>query len=80
MEFAELNMNTKNLTKTTYEMINRQIITSLINRNGTRQGEIQYKQIFNFTYKDNASILTVGGMNDKDQKSQISKMIPNYRT
>jgi len=74
-EFMELNMNTKNLSGVTYEMINRQIITSLINRNGNGEDKIEYQQIFNFTYTDNASILTIGGIVfDKSQKSKVKKM------
>jgi len=75
MEFVDLNLNTKNLTMVTYEMINRQIKTSLINRNGDKKDKILYKQYFNFLYKDNATILTVGGMiYDRSIKTLVEKM------
>lgn len=74
-EFMEVNMNTKNLSAVTYEMINRQITTSLISRNGKSANPIEYKQVFNFIYKDNATILTIGGIIfDKLQKPQVEKM------
>lgn len=74
-EYMNLNMNTKNLTNVAYEMIYRQIVTTLNTRNGTNQNKIEYKQLFNFIYKDNATILTVGGIiYDKTQRAAISKM------
>jgi hypothetical protein len=77
-KFLELNMNTKNSIEVSYEMINRQISTSLINRNGTNKNKVNYKQIFNFQYKDNATILTIGGIiYERSQKKQIDKMAFN---
>jgi len=77
-EFMQLNMTTKNLIKVTYEMIRRQIATSLINRNGANKGEVEFKQLFNFVYKDNATILTVGGLLfDSQLKPAIAQMAFN---
>jgi hypothetical protein len=74
-EFTKLNMNTKNLSNVTYEMLNRQIETTLITRNGADKNKIEYKQLFNFIYKDNATIMTIGGIVfDKSQKTLIAKM------
>ena len=74
-EFLEVNLNTKNLTNVCYEMIKRKIDYTLNNRNGVSEDKIIYKQILNFTYKDNATILTVGGIiHDKSQKTKIDKM------
>ena len=75
IESMSLNMNTKNLISVSYEMINRQIVTTLINRNGKSKSKIIYKQLFNFIYKDNATILTIGGIIfDNSQKTQVAKM------
>ncbi len=74
-EFTTFNMTTKNLAITTYEMITRQIATSLVSRNGKSKDKVEFKQIFNFTYKDNATILTVGGIIfNKSQKAAVKKM------
>lgn len=74
-EIMEQNMNTKNLSNITYQMIKRQIATSLLNRNGKKKDFVEYRQIFNFSYKDNATILTVGGiLFDKSQKEAVRKM------
>jgi len=63
MEFLSVNFNTKNLSEVSYEMINRQIARTLVNRNGAkRRDKLYYQQILNFEYKDNAAILTVGGI------------------
>lgn len=74
-EFKDVNLTTKNLTAVTIEMINRKIVTSLKNRNGMDVGDVSYQQVFNFLYKDNATILTLGGIVfDKTQKSNVNKM------
>jgi hypothetical protein len=74
-EFMSTNLNNKNLIKVCFELINRQIITSLIIRNGVNKNKVKYKQLFNFSYKDNATILTIGGIiYDDAQKSKINKM------
>jgi len=74
-ELMTLNMNTRNISNATYEMIKRQIATSLLSRNGKSKDAIEFKQIFNFTYKDNATILTVGGIIfDKSQRAAVKKM------
>ena len=74
-EFKDLNMTTKNLSEAAYEMINRQITTSLKNRNGNNKDKIRFKQVFNFTYKDNATILTIGGIvYNKSQVKAVNKM------
>jgi hypothetical protein len=74
-EYSNLLMTTKNLTAVTYEMINRQIATTLINRNGANENKISYKQLFNFTYRDSTTILTIGGIIfDDSQENQINKM------
>lgn len=77
-EFMEQNMNTKNLSNATYQMITRQIAASLLSRNGKNKNNVEFKQIFNFSYKDNATILTVGGiLFDKSQKAALNKMAFN---
>lgn len=74
-EFLNENFNTKNLTRVSFEMIKRQIDTTLITRNLSLQSKIKYKQLFNFIYKDNAAILTIGGViHDETQESVIKKM------
>lgn len=74
-EIMEHNMNTKNLSNATYQLIKRQIDTSLLNRNGNKMDFIEFMQVFNFLYKDNATILTVGGiLFDKSQKVAVNKM------
>lgn len=74
-EFDDILLNTKNLGHVGYEMINRQIKSSLNTRNANNENKIQYKQLFNFIYKDNATILTVGGLIfDDTQVAQINKM------
>ncbi|MFA5300631.1 MAG: O-methyltransferase, partial [Lutibacter sp.] len=61
-----------------HEMIVRQISATLINRNGAHKDLIEYKQLFNFVYKDNATILTIGGLIfDKSIKNIIPKMAFN---
>jgi hypothetical protein len=56
-------------------MIDRQIATSLITRNGKNTNKIEYKQIFNFMYRDSAAILTIGGIIfDENQRSIVDKM------
>lgn len=83
-EIMDQNMNTKNLSSATYQMIVRQIATSVLNRNGKNKKKVEFKQVFNFLYKDGATILTVGGiLFDKSQNSAIKKMafnkLPFYR-
>ncbi|RYU86236.1 hypothetical protein EWM62_18695 [Mucilaginibacter terrigena] len=74
-KFMNENFNTKNSIKVCLEMFNRQINTTLIARNLQLPIKIKYKQIFNFVYKDNATILTIGGIiYDRTQKSKIDKM------
>lgn len=74
-ELMTLNMNTKNLSIATYEMIKRQIATSLLNRNGKNKDTVYFNQVFNFSYKDNATILTVGGIVfNKAQRVAVKKM------
>lgn len=75
-EFMELNLNTRNLTKVAYEMLNRQIITTLNTRNGAKKrNKVYYQQLFNFIYKDNATILTIGGLlYNSLNRHQISNM------
>ncbi len=77
-EIMEQNMTTKNLSNATYQMIVRQIATSLLNRNGMKKDPIEFKQVFNFSYKDNATILTIGGiLFDKSQRVAVRKMAFN---
>lgn len=74
-EIMEQNMNTKNLSNATYQMILRQIATSLLNRNGKKKNAVEFKQVFNFSYKDNSAILTIGGiLYDKSQRVAVRKM------
>jgi len=75
-EYITVNFNTKNRTAATYEMVKRQIDTTLIIRNLSTENKITYKQIFNFIYRDNATILTIGGIiYDESQKDKIDEMI-----
>ncbi len=62
IESMDLNFNTKNLGETSYKIISRQISSSLINRNGSSTTRISFKQLFNFRYRDNANIMTIGGL------------------
>ena len=56
-------------------MIDRQIKKSLSIRNGTNENQLEYKQVFNFLYKDGAAMLTVGGIiYNNSQKQAINKM------
>ncbi len=74
-KFNDFNLNTKNLMEVCYEMIKRQIDSTLISRNNKNANKIFYKQVFNFSYKDNATILTVGGIVfNSTQKLQVDKM------
>jgi hypothetical protein len=69
-----VNLTTKNTGLLVYEMLNRHIQTTLIRRNGA-DGKLKFRQIFNFKYKDNATILTIGGiLYDEAQEKQIKKM------
>jgi hypothetical protein len=74
-EFMDLNFNTKNMIGVVYEMFSRQIATSLNTRNGENEGQIKYRQLFNFTYSDSSTILTIGGVIfDKSQEAKIKEM------
>jgi hypothetical protein len=74
-EYSEINLTTKNLTMATYEMLTRQINTALNNRNGEKPNKVHYQQVFNFVYKDNATILSFGGIIfDESQKSVVKEM------
>jgi len=74
-EFMDINFNTKNTTAVTYEMIKRQIDTTLLTRNLSTEDKLVYKQLFNFIYSDNATILTVGGIiHDDNQAEKVNEM------
>ena len=75
IEFENINLNTKYTISLAYEMIERQINSTLNNRNANSSSPLFYKQIFNFEYKDNATILTIGGIIfDKSQEASVTKM------
>lgn len=61
-EFEDMNLTTKNTEALVYEMLNRQIASTLLTRNGNNVEKVSYQQLFNFKYKDNATILTIGGI------------------
>ncbi|MES2113097.1 MAG: O-methyltransferase [Bacteroidota bacterium] len=74
-EFIDWNFTTKNRTFASFEMIRRQIDTTLITRNISTKDKVTYKQLFNFIYSDNATILTVGGIiYDESQKDKVNEM------
>src|SRR6185503_15629717 len=74
-EFMDLNFNTKNRTMVTFEMIKRQIKSTVTTRNLSTENKVTYKQLFNFIYSDNATILTVGGiLYDELQKDKLDEM------
>ncbi len=75
IEFQTKNLNSRNLVKVVYRMINMQINKSLSERNGNNVNKIEYKQMFNYLYKDGAKMLTVGGIIfSAEQRKQINKM------
>jgi len=59
-----IDLSKKNKSKVLRTIINREILDILLNRNGglSNDEKIIYKQLFNFTYEDNAKMLTVGGI------------------
>lgn len=75
IEYQSINLNAKNYIKVIYQMIDMQIKKSLSERNGNNEEKIEYKQIFNYLYKDGATMLTVGGIiHNAEQKKNINKM------
>lgn len=75
VEFLQNTLNPQNYIKLVYQMIDRQIKKSLSIRNGTNENQLEYKQVFNFLYKDGAAMLTVGGIiYNNSQKQAINKM------
>lgn len=74
-EFMHLNLNSSNMRNVAYELIRRQIDDALLIRNGNNRDKVEFKQVFNFFYKDGASILTLGGiLLDESQKDSVEKM------
>lgn len=58
-----------------YEMIDRQIKKTLLERNGADDSKLDYLQLFHYLYKDGAQMLTVGGiLLDNKQKKLLKKM------
>lgn len=75
IEYQSINLNSKKLVEVIYKMINMQITNSLSNRNGNNLKKIEYKQMFNYLYKDGATMITVGGiLFSPDQKQYVNKM------
>ena len=62
IEFHNENLNGKKFIEVIYKMIDMQINKSLSERNGNNLKKIEYKQIFNYLYKDGVSMLTIGGI------------------
>lgn len=75
-KFLELNLGAKNIyIELIYELINRQINKSLLERNGDKQDKVYYKQIFNYFYQDGAPMLTIGGiLHDNEMRTKINRM------
>lgn len=75
IEYQSVNLNTKKYIEVIYQMVDMQIKKSLSERNGNNKDKIEYKQIFNYLYKDGATMLTVGGIiYNADQRKNMSKM------
>jgi len=75
IEFHNENLNGKKFIEVIYKMIDMQINKSLSERNGNNLKKIEYKQIFNYLYKDGVSMLTIGGIiYSPDQKQSVSRM------
>lgn len=75
IEYHSVNLNAKNHIKAVYQMIDMQIKKTLSERNGNNEDKIEYKQIFNYLYRDGATMLTVGGIiYNSEQKKNINKM------
>jgi hypothetical protein len=55
------------------EIINNEILETLVNRNGgsSQSDEMMYHQLFNFHYEDGAKMLTVGGIINSVNESNL---------
>lgn len=75
IEYHNENLNGKKFIEVIYQMIDMQINKSLSERNGNSVKKIEYKQIFNYLYKDGVPMLTIGGIiYSVDQKQSVSRM------
>ncbi|WP_308764908.1 O-methyltransferase [uncultured Bacteroides sp.] len=75
IEFYDANLNGNKFIEVVYQMIDMQIKKSLSERNGSNSKRIEYKQIFNYLYKDGVSMLTIGGIiYNIDQKQSVNRM------
>lgn len=61
-EYSDLSITKKNYIKMLHRMIDMQIQNSISIRNGASENKSAYRQIFNFIYKDGATMLTIGGI------------------
>ncbi|QBO59352.1 O-methyltransferase [Chryseobacterium salivictor] len=73
--YSDTLLNTKNYPIVIYEMINRQIRKTLLERTGGDDKRLDYLQLFHYIYEDGAQMLTVGGiLYDEKQKKELVKM------
>lgn len=74
-EYSDVNFSAKNYALVVYDMIDRQIKKTVLERTGGDSSKLMYKQLFHYIYKDGAQMLTVGGiLYDEKQKKEVSKM------
>jgi hypothetical protein len=50
------------MSKAIYEIISAFIANTLVQRNGSLEDKVRYKQLFHFRYADGARMLSVGGL------------------
>lgn len=75
VEYSNANLNQTIYPKLVYEMIDRQIKKTLLERTKGNNKVLDYKQLFHYIYKDGVPMLTVGGvLFNEDQVKQINKM------
>lgn len=74
-EFLDLNFNNINYPHVVYEMVDRQIRKTILERTGGDPSLLEYFQLFHYLYKDGAQMITVGGiLLDGKQKKHLRKM------
>ncbi len=75
VEYTNVNLNQNTYSKLVYEMVDRQIRKTLLERTKGNNSVLDYKQLFHYTYRDGAPMLTVGGiLFDGQQAKQIKRM------
>lgn len=75
IEHIDTPLTSKNYPIVIYDMIDRQIKKTLLERTGGDEKKLDYLQLFHYIYQDGAQMLTVGGiLYDETQKKEIAKM------